>query len=167
MAASRVRVMGASSAPYYFSAFLLALMPTSIGYQDLAALVAQQTGLSQNWREHMIASPFGTVEPAIFTYGRPVGTSIPEPLGFQLASFDPDTADTNDWRIDAPLNAMASPPARAMVEYPTVNRRLKGDRQPVNATPETMPQLQPINAPVAPLAPALTPTPLPPPMLHL
>jgi hypothetical protein len=167
MAASRVRVMGASSAPFYFSAFLLALMPTSIGYQDLAALVAQQTGLSQNWREHMIASPFGTVEPAIFTYGRPVGTSIPEPLGFQLASFDPDTADTNDWRIDAPLNAMASPPARAMVEYPTVNRRLKGDRQPVNATPETMPQLQPINAPIAPLAPALTPTPLPPPMLHL
>jgi Cell Wall Hydrolase len=167
MAASRVRVMGASSAPFYFSAFLLALMPTSIGYQDLAALFAQQTGLSQNWREHMIASPFGTVEPAIFTYGRPVGTSIPEPLGFQLASFDPDTADTNEWRIDAPLNAMASPPARAMVEYPAVNRRLKGDRQPVNAAPETMPQLQPINAPVAPLAPALTPTPLPPPMLHL
>src|SRR5580698_4772889 len=122
MAASRVRVMGASSAPFYFSAFLLALMPTSIGYQDLAALFAQQTGLSQNWREHMIASPFGTVEPAIFTYGRPVGTSIPEPLGFQLASFDPDTDDTNDWRIDAP---------------------------------------------VAPSAPALTPTPLPPPMLHL
>jgi hypothetical protein len=167
MAASRVRVMGASSAPFYFGAFLLALMPTSIGYQDLAALFAQQAGLSQNWREHMIASPFGTVEPAIFTYGRPVGTSIPEPLGFQLASFDPDTADANDWRIDAPLNAIAAPPARATVEYPAVNRRLKGDRQPVNAAPETMPQLQPINAPVAPSAPALTPTPLPPPMLHL
>jgi Cell Wall Hydrolase len=168
MAASRVRVLGASSAPFYFSAFFLALMPTSIGYQDLAALFAQQTGVSPHWREHMIASPFGTVEPAIFTYGRPIGTSIPEPLGFQLANFDPDSVDADSWRIDAPLNAIAAPPARATLEYPTVNRRLKGDRQPLlNAAPETLPQLQPVDAPAAPAAPALTPAPLPPPMLHL
>jgi hypothetical protein len=163
MAASRVRVMGASLAPFSFSAFLLALMPTSIGYQDLAALFAQQTGVSLQSREHMAASLFGTVEPAIFTYGRPVGTAIPEPLGFQLASFDPDTADANTWHVDTPLNVITAPP-RATLEYPTVNRRLKGNREPVNAAPESVPQLQPINAP---LAPALTPTPLPPPMLHL
>src|SRR5580704_799383 len=169
MTASRVRIMGASPAPFWFSAFFLALMPTSVGYQDLAALFAQQPGVSQRWREHLIASPFGTIEPETFTYGRPIGTSIPEPLGYQPVNFDPDSVDADSWRIDAPLNA--STPASGAVEYPTVNRQLKGDRQPVmNAAPETLPQLQPVDAPAAqpqPVGPALTPAPLPPPMLHL
>jgi Cell Wall Hydrolase len=165
MAASRVRVMGASSAPFFcFSAFFLALMPTSVGYQDIAALVAQRAGVSQHWRDSMIASPFGTIEPATYTYARPIGTAMPQPLGYQLVNFDPDEAGNSGWRFDAPLNA--SPPAR--VEYPTVNRRLKGDRQPVTkAAPETLPQLQPVDAPAQSDAPALKPTTVPPPMLHL
>ena len=151
MAASRVRMMGASSAPFWFSAFFLALMPTSVGYQDLAALLAQQPGVSQRWRDHLIASPFGTIEPATFSYGRPIGTSVP--LGYQTVNFDPSAVAANSWQIDAPLNATSAEP----VEYPTVNRRLKGDRLPVHtpAAPETLPQLQPVNAPpaAAPLQP--------------
>ena len=140
--------MGASSAPFWFSAFFLALMPTSIGYQDLAALLAQQPGVSQRWRDHMIASPFGTIERATFSYGRPIGTSVP--LGYQTVNFDPSAVAANSWQIDAPLNATSAEP----VEYPTVNRRLKGDRLPVHtpaapATPEVLPQLQPVNAPAA------------------
>jgi hypothetical protein len=150
MAASRVGMMGASSAPFWFSAFFLALMPTSIGYQDLAALLAQQPGVSQRWRDHLIASPFGTIEPATFSYGRPIGTAVPEPLGYQTVNFDPGAVAANTWQIDAPLNATSAEP----VEYPTVNRRLKGDRLPVNtptapAAPEVLPQLQPVNAPPA------------------
>jgi hypothetical protein len=147
-------MMGASSAPFWFSAFFLALMPTSIGYQDLAALLAQQPGVSQRWRDHLIASPFGTIEPATFSYGRPIGTSVP--LGYQTVNFDPSAVAANSWQIDAPLNATSADP----VEYPTVNRRLKGDRLPVNtpaapAAPEVLPQLQPVNAPpgAAPLQP--------------
>jgi Cell Wall Hydrolase len=151
MAASRVWMMGASPAPFWFSAFFLALMPTSIGYQDLAALLAQQPGVSQNWRDHLIASPFGTIERATFSYGRPIGTSVP--LGYQTVNFDPSAVAANTWQIDAPLNATSAEP----VEYPTVNRRLKGDRQPVlnaPAAPEALPQLQPVNAPAAaPLQP--------------
>ncbi len=151
MAASRVRMMGASSAPFWFSAFFLALMPTSIGYQDLAALLAQQPGVSQRWRDHLIASPFGTIERATFSYGRPIGTSVP--LGYQTVNFDPSAVAANTWQIDAPLNATSAEP----VEYPKVNRRLKGDRLPVltPAAPETLPQLQPVNAPpaAAPLQP--------------
>src|SRR5580658_3582053 len=154
MAASRVRIMGASSAPFWFSAFFLALMPTSVGYQDLAALLAQQPGVSQHWRDHLIASPFGTIEPATFSYGRPIGTSVP--LGYQTVNFDPSAVAANSWQIDAPLNATSADP----VEYPTVNRRLKGDRLPVNtpaapAAPDVLPQLQPVNAPpaAAPLQP--------------
>ena len=151
MAASRVGMMGASSAPFWFSAFFLALMPTSIGYQDLAALLAQQPGVSQRGRDHLIASPFGTIEPATFSYGRPIGTSVP--LGYQTVNFDPGAVATNSWQIDAPLNATSAEP----VEYPTVNRRLKGDRLPVltPAAPEVLPQLQPVNAPpaIAPVQP--------------
>jgi hypothetical protein len=145
-------MMGASPAPFWFSAFFLALMPTSIGYQDLAALLAQQPGVSQRWRDHLIASPFGTIERATFSYGRPIGTSVP--LGYQTVNFDPGAVAANTWQIDAPLNATSAEP----VEYPTVNRRLKGDRQPVlntpPAAPEVLPQLQPVNAPeVAPMQP--------------
>jgi hypothetical protein len=144
--------MGASSAPFWFSAFFLALMPTSIGYQDLAALLAQHPNLSQRVRDHLIASPFGTIEPATFSYGRPIGTSVPDPLGYQTVNFDPSAVAANNWQIDAPLNATSAEP----VEYPTVNRRLKGDRQPVlnttpvaPAAPDVLPQLQPVNAPPA------------------
>jgi hypothetical protein len=143
-------MMGASPAPFWFSAFFLALMPTSIGYQDLAALLAQQPGVSQRWRDHLIASPFGTIERATFSYGRPIGTSVP--LGYQTVNFDPGAVAANSWQIDAPLNATSA----ELVEYPTVNRRLKGDRQPVltPTEPEALPQLQPVNAPaVAPLQP--------------
>jgi spore germination cell wall hydrolase CwlJ-like protein len=137
--------MGAPSAPFWFSAFFLALMPTSVGYQDLAALLAQQPGVSQHWRDHLIASPFGTIEPATFSYGRPIGTSVP--LGYQTVNFDPGAVAANSWQIDAPLNATSA----ETVEYPTVNRRLKGDRLPVltPAAPEALPQLQPVNAPPA------------------
>ena len=142
--------MGAPSAPFWFSAFFLALMPTSVGYQDIAALLAQQPGVSQHWRDHLIASPFGTIEPATFSYGRPIGTSVP--LGYQTVNFDPSAVAASSWQIDAPLNATSAEP----VEYPTVNRRLKGDRLPVltPAAPEVLPQLQPVNAPAAaPLQP--------------
>src|SRR6202030_1082737 len=101
MTASRVGMLGASSTPFWFSAFFLALMPASIGYQNLAALLAQQPGVSQRWRDHLIASPFGTIERATFSYSRPIGTSVP--LGYQTVNFDPGAVAANTWQIDAPL----------------------------------------------------------------
>ncbi len=166
MVASRIRVMGASSsASFWLSAFGLALMPTSIGYQDLAALIAHRPGIARDWRDHLIASPFGTIEPATYSYARPIGTAIPEPLGFQAVNFDPRSLDANAWRIDAPLNR----PVR-QIEYPTVNRARKGDRLPANvpppapAQPGSLPQLQPVSTPPAvepapPPAPGVTPRP--------
>jgi Cell Wall Hydrolase len=164
MVASRIRVMGAScSAPFWLSAFCIALMPTSVGYQDLAAFIAQRPGIAANWRDHLIASPFGTIEPATYSYARPIGTAVPEPLGYQTVNFDPRALDANAWRIDAPL----SRPAK-QIDYPTVNRDLKGDRLPAStiapAQPASLPQLQPIDAPPAaqpsaPPVPIVTPRP--------
>jgi Cell Wall Hydrolase len=152
MVASRVRVMSASyPARFWLSACCLALMPTSIGYQDLAALIARQPGTSVQWREHLIASPFGTIEAATFSHTRPTGTAMPEPLGlFQNVNFDPRSLDAYAWKIDEPITAR---PAR-QVEYPSVNRDHKGDRLPASSitpAPADLPQLQPISAPTAPL----------------
>jgi Cell Wall Hydrolase len=168
MVASRTWLAGGFSSTGFFwlSAFCAALMPTSIGYQDLAAQFARQPGVAQRWREHLIASPFGTIDAATFSYGRPIGTTMPQPPGYQLVNFDPGSVDAKAWSIDEPLTARPA----AEIAYPTVNRRLKGDRLPSSnrapapAEPQSLPQLQPIDAPpasqpVRPLAPPATPRP--------
>ena len=162
MVASRTRLAGGfSSARFWLSAFCAALMPTSIGYQDLAALFARQPGVSQRWREHLIASPFGTIEAATFSYGRPIGTTMPQPPGYLLVNFDPSSVDATAWSIAQPLTARPA----AQIAYPTVNRRLKGDRLPSSNTtpapgePESLPQLQPIDAP--PASPPVQPPAMP------
>ena len=63
--------------PLLASAVGAALMPTSIGYQDFAALLARQPGVSERWREHLIASPFGTIHAATFSFALPLGTAMP------------------------------------------------------------------------------------------
>ena len=67
--------------PFWLSAVCAALMPTSIGYQDLAAFFARQPGVSERWREHLIASPFGTIHAATFSFTRPIGTAMPRADG--------------------------------------------------------------------------------------
>jgi hypothetical protein len=57
----------------------MGLIPRSIGYQDLVALMAQQSEVSQRARAHMMASPFGTIHAATFSFPQPVGTQIPDP----------------------------------------------------------------------------------------
>jgi hypothetical protein len=160
---SRSRVLGAScSARLWFSAFCIALMPTSIGYQDLASLITREHGVTTSW--HMIASPLGTVQAATFSYTRPIGTAIPEPLGFQDVNFDPRTLDAYTWKIDEPLTVQHA----RQIEYPSVNRAQKGDRlpasnmTPASTAPAALPQLQPVSAPAAsPVSPALQPAPPP------
>jgi hypothetical protein len=69
---------------------------------------------------------------------------MPEPLGFRLANFNPQA-----------LPRPYPPAERApQIDYPTVNRRLKGDRlhpeRPSDPTRESIPQLQPVEAKPAP-----------------
>ena len=160
MVALRTRTAGASfSAPFWLSAFCAALAPTSIGYQDLAALFARQPGVSERLREHMIASPFGTIHAATFSFSRPIGTSMPEPLGPQPVNFDPRSLDVKVWSANEPPIVRPT----LQVEYPTVNRRLKGNRMPLPqpepsaSDPAGVPRLQPIDT-----APAPAPQPAPP-----
>ena len=81
MVAARTRALGARhSTHFWLGAFCAALMPTAIGYQDIVALVTWQPAAAHHTHRHLIASPFGTIEPATFNYGhRPICTAIPRP----------------------------------------------------------------------------------------
>jgi spore germination cell wall hydrolase CwlJ-like protein len=113
-------------APFGLCVLAMGLVPRSIGYQDLVALMARQTEVSQRARAHMMASPFGTIHAATFSFPQPLGTMIPDLPAYQLASVsttDPETTGAlGEGLTGAPL-----PPARSRAEFPAVNRRLKGD----------------------------------------
>jgi spore germination cell wall hydrolase CwlJ-like protein len=125
MVALRNRPKGVRVGPFGLSVLALSLVPTQIGYQDLAALLVRQQDVSQRARAHALASPFGTIHASI-------GSSIPEPPVYRLASFgvgDPDV--TGSLGVD-----MAEP---RPLEFPVVNRTLKGDL----LVPRPQPQPQP------------------------
>jgi spore germination cell wall hydrolase CwlJ-like protein len=101
----------------------MTLMPKQIGYQDLVALMARQSETSQRARAHMLASPFGTIHAATFSFPQPVGSHIPEPPRYQLAAATPDVTGPivrGFAGADLPLH-------RPRLDFPSVNRRLKGD----------------------------------------
>jgi spore germination cell wall hydrolase CwlJ-like protein len=146
MSASRIGVTGACcSARFWLSAFCAALTPTSIGYQDLAALIAREHAAPSYW--HLIISP---VEAATFSYSRPIGSAIPQPLGFQTVNFDPRSLDAFSWKIDEPIHERRA----RQIEYPTVERGHKADRLPASVIAPALSE----NAPAAAPAPA-APTP--------
>jgi len=159
MVASRTRPAGAFSGPLLLSALCAGFAPSPIGYQDLAGFFVHQPILSERWHDHLLASPFGTIHAATFSFSRPLGTTIPAPLTTQPVSFDPQSLDVKTWSADEPTMARPALP----IEYPTVNRRLKGDRMPLpqsapsSSNPEGLPRAQPVNAPVS--HPPVLPTP--------
>src|SRR3982751_4491147 len=115
MSASRKRPRGGRRRPFGLTTVLLvSLMPTQIGYQDIAALIARQPSVSQRWREHVLASPFGTIHAATFNFPRPLGAAIPEPLGYQPANFDPRSLD-----ITGSIPPPAAPEPQVPLVFPT------------------------------------------------
>jgi spore germination cell wall hydrolase CwlJ-like protein len=119
-------------------------MPTPIGYQDLAALLAREHAAPSHW--HLIVSP---VQAATFSYSRPIGSAIPQPLGFATVNLDPRSLDAFSWKIDEPIHAR---PAR-QIEYPTVERSHKADRLPASAITPAAAETTPASSP-APAAPS-------------
>src|SRR2546423_7428614 len=84
---------GAQLAPFGLAALLFLLMSTTVGFQDLGALIAQRPDVSVRGRQHLIASPFGTIHAATFTLPQPIGTAMPEPTAIHLASLQGRDAD--------------------------------------------------------------------------
>lgn len=137
------------------------VLPTQIGYQDVAALIARQPAVSERWQQHVLASPFGTIHAATFSFPQQLGAIIPEPPTYELESFDPRSLDVTGSLGPGPVNA--APP-----EYERIDRRLKGDSLVVVSVwrdvvaPEPQPQAAPQDDPLgAELAAALRAPPLP------
>jgi spore germination cell wall hydrolase CwlJ-like protein len=110
------------------------LMPTTIGHQDLAALIAQRPIALQHWHSHIIASPFGTIEAATFSMPLPISEAMPVSLSYALAGLDPGNADITGSIRERMLGDAAIDDFRESA-LPQVNRRLKGDRLAVQPQP--------------------------------
>lgn len=83
-------------------------------------MLARQPGVAERAREHLIASPFGTIHAAMFSMPRPVGTAIPAAPTYSLASLDP-----NDVTRSIAAKPWTDPDAP--FRFPTVNRKNKRD----------------------------------------
>src|SRR5258708_6345962 len=66
---------------------VFALMPTEIGYQDIASLLARQPGVAERWQKRAF-SAVSTIQVATYSFGRPIGTSLPHTASYLLASLD-------------------------------------------------------------------------------
>ena len=125
MLVMRNRPKGARSASFGLGLCFFALIPTEVGYQDIASLLARQPGVTERWQKRVVASAVTSIQVATFSFGRPIGTSSRNPT-FQLASFDTSASDITGALTRNPL---VQPPRRFEAsDFPSVDRTLKGDR---------------------------------------
>jgi hypothetical protein len=124
--------------PLCLCALAFALLPNSIGYQDLGAMLVRQPAVIERARAHLIASPFGTIHAAMFSLPRPVGTSIPHPPIYALANFDP-------FDVTGSIGSQPLGDSNAPLQFPTVNRKDKRDSLASRAR-APMPPLPPLLA---------------------
>src|ERR1700682_1157489 len=83
----RNRPKGARFASFGIGLCVFALMPTEIGYQDIASLLARQPGVAERWQKRVFSS-VSTIQVATYSFGRPIGTSTPQTATYRLASLD-------------------------------------------------------------------------------
>src|ERR1700743_4015985 len=64
-----------------------ALIPTEVGYQDIASLLARQPGVAERWQSRVF-SAVSSIQLATYSFARPIGTSTPQSATYRLASLD-------------------------------------------------------------------------------
>jgi hypothetical protein len=125
---------GLRCAPFGLALLGSVIMPSAIGYQDLGAPAASAAALPQRERQPMIASPFGTIHGAMYSFPRPIGTAIPEPPRIRLASLGTAEIDVTGSLGERTVRGRREAPSDAPLVFPGVNRTRKGDflaaRQP-------------------------------------
>jgi spore germination cell wall hydrolase CwlJ-like protein len=133
MSVKRNRPKGARFAPFGLGLCLFALIPTEVGYQDIASLLARQPGVAERWQKRVF-SAVSTIQLATYSFGRPIGTSTPQTVSFRLANLDNQGIDITGSVTRNPI--LQAPPRYHASDFPKVDRTLKGDRL-VTAPPET------------------------------
>jgi spore germination cell wall hydrolase CwlJ-like protein len=131
----RNRPKGARFAFFGLGLCVFALIPTEVGYQDIASLLARQPGVAERWQKRVFSAA-SAIQVATYSFGRPIGTSSPQSVSYRLASLD----NRSDITGSVTRNPIAQPPQRYQAsDFPKVDRTLKGDRlvkvPPGTATP--------------------------------
>ena len=141
MSVMRNRSKGARFASFGLGLCFFAMIPTEIGYQDIASLLARQPGVAERWQKR-VSSAARNIQVATYSFGRPVGTSIPQTPTYLLARLDNPGVDITGSLTRNPI--AKAPPRYQASDFPKVDRTLKGDRlvivqppppPPVKATP--------------------------------
>jgi spore germination cell wall hydrolase CwlJ-like protein len=136
MSVMRNRPKGARLASFGLGLCVFALIPTEVGYQDIASLLARQPGVAERWQKRVFASAVSTIQVATFSFGRPLGTATPQAAPYRLTSLDNQGIDITG---SVTHNPLVQPQHRYQpAEFPTVDRTLKGDRLAAVA-PEPLP----------------------------
>src|SRR5882757_1735825 len=128
----RSQPKGARFASFGLGLCIFALMPTEIGYQDIASLLARQPGVAERWQKRVFSAA-GSIQVATFSFGRPIGTSSPQTVNYRLASLDNQGIDITGSVTRNPI--VAPPPRYHAADFPKVDRTLKGDRLGVAQPP--------------------------------
>ena len=127
MVVSRRRPRGARSyASLGLGVLVMGLMPRTIGYQDLASLMARQPDVSQRARAHMMTSPFGTIHAATFSFPQPVGTADPGAAARPARQPREHRQRSGDHRIDPVRLRHADAVAPATSRFPVRQPRAQG-----------------------------------------
>jgi spore germination cell wall hydrolase CwlJ-like protein len=134
MSVMRNRPKGARFAPFGIGLCIFALMPTEIGYQDIASLLARQPGVAERWQKRIYSSA-SNIQLATYSFGRPIGTASPQAARYRLARLDNHGTDITGSVTRNPI--VQVPPRYHMSDFPKVDRTLKGDRL-VAVKPETV-----------------------------
>src|SRR5437763_974069 len=79
MAASCVGPEGGLRASFVLGMLMLLLVPSEVGYQDLAAFTARQPALVDRAQKAAFASAMGTIHEATLSLSRSLGTAAPGP----------------------------------------------------------------------------------------
>lgn len=111
------------TAPFGLAVLTFAAVPATVGYQDLASLIAQRTSLSQRWREH-VKSPFAVIHEATFSFTRPA--AISEQAGDQTGSLGSNKSGLSSSASSRAMLDVSKTPAGEV--YSAVNRQHKSDR---------------------------------------
>ena len=125
MSVVRNRPKGARFASFGLGLCVFAVIPTELGYQDIASLLARQPGVAERWQKRVFSAA-STIQVATYSFGRPIGTSSPQSARYRLASLDNQGIDITGSLTRNPL--VQAPPRYQAADFPRVDRTLKGDR---------------------------------------
>src|SRR3979490_3533143 len=125
MSVMRNRPKGARFASFALCLCVLAGIPTELGYQDIASLLARQPGVAERWQKRVFSAA-SNIQVATYSFGRPLGTSVPKAPTYVLASLDNHGIDITGSITRNPT--VHEPPRYQPSPFPQFDRTLKGDR---------------------------------------